>query len=129
MYPPADPQPPEGGRPQRLRGWLAQFPWLPSSAGLTRKLYLRIWLAVVVAITLLALLAGWLWRMDMERERAERPGREIVIYNAQGEVLGQAPVRPIGGPGRGAAGVSGDHPRWADPVCPVAQAAPCAGQA
>jgi signal transduction histidine kinase len=39
--------------------------------------------------------------MDLERERAERPGREIVIYDAQGEVLGQAPARPIGAPGHG----------------------------
>ena len=37
----------------------------------------------------------------MERERAERPGREIVIYDVQGEVLGQAPARPIGTPGHG----------------------------
>jgi signal transduction histidine kinase len=62
---------------------------------LTQRLYLRIWLAVVLAITLLALVAGWLWRMDMERERAERPGREIVVRNAQGDVLGQAPARPL----------------------------------
>lgn len=95
------PQPPDGTRRERLRWWLALFPLLPLPTVLTRKLYLRIWLAVVVAITLLALLAGWLWRMDMERERAERPGREIVIYDVQGEVLGQAPARPIGTPGHG----------------------------
>lgn len=95
------PQPPDGTRRARLRWWLALFPLLPLPSLLTRKLYLRIWLAVVVAITLLALLAGWLWRMDLERERAERPGREIVIYDVQGEVLGQAPARPIGTPGHG----------------------------
>lgn len=95
------PQPPDGTRRERLRWWLALFPLLPLPSLLTRKLYLRIWLAVVVAITLLALLAGWLWRMDLERERAERPGREIVIYDVQGEVLGQAPARPIGTPGHG----------------------------
>lgn len=95
------PQPPDGTRRERLRWWLALFPLFPLPTLLTRKLYLRIWLAVVVAITLLALLAGWLWRMDLERERAERPGREIVIYDVQGEVLGQAPARPIGIPGHG----------------------------
>lgn len=98
---PSTPPPPDDSRRARLRGWLARFALLPLPALLRRKLYLRIWLAVVVAITLLALLAGWLWRMDMERERAERPGREIVIYNAQGDVLGQAPARPLGAPGRG----------------------------
>ncbi|MDO9159764.1 MAG: hypothetical protein Q7U45_09970 [Burkholderiaceae bacterium] len=51
---------------------------------LSQRLYLRIWLTVVSVVAILALLAGWLWRMDMARERAERPGREIGVRNAQG---------------------------------------------
>lgn len=80
------------------QGWVRRWLW---PGLLARHLYLRIWLAVVTAITLLVVLVGWLWRMDMERERAERPGREIVLYNAQGEVLGQAPARPLRAPGHG----------------------------
>jgi signal transduction histidine kinase len=68
---------------------------------MSQRLYLRIWLAVVSALVVLTLVAGWLWRMDLERERAERPLREIVLYNAQGEVLGQAPARPMRAPGNG----------------------------
>ncbi|MDP3423264.1 MAG: ATP-binding protein [Burkholderiaceae bacterium] len=71
---------------------------------LSQRLYLRIWLTVVSVVAILALLAGWLWRMDMARERAERPGREIVVRNAQGEVLGQAPARPMRVPGAGGGG-------------------------
>ena len=81
-------------RRNRLRVWLALFPLFPLPQLLSRHLYVRIWLAVVSAVVLLTLLAGWLWRMDMERERAERPGREIVLRNGAGEVVGQAPARP-----------------------------------
>lgn len=66
-----------------------------------RRLYLSIWLAVVTALVVLSALAAWLWRLDAERQRAERPGREVIIYNAQGEVLGQAPARPLHAPGSG----------------------------
>ena len=59
-----------------------------------QRLYLRIWLAVVAAVAVLTLLAGWLSRMEAERERALRPGREIVLRNQAGEIVGQAPVRP-----------------------------------
>jgi signal transduction histidine kinase len=68
---------------------------------LSQRLYLRIWLAVVSALIILTLLASWLWQLDREREQADRPGREIIIYNAQGEVLGQAPARPVRMPGQG----------------------------
>ncbi len=67
---------------------------------LFQRLYLRIWLAVVGTIAVLALLAGWLSRMDAERERAMRPGREIVLLDAAGNILGQAPARPIRVPGQ-----------------------------
>jgi signal transduction histidine kinase len=99
----ANPEPPDPGlsRRNRLRTWLALFPLFPLPQLLTRRLYLRIWLAVVAAVVLLALLAGWLWRLDIERERAERPGREIVLLNAQGVVVGQAPARPVRAPGHG----------------------------
>jgi len=71
------------------------------STPLTQRLYIRIWLAVVAAIVLLTLVFGWIWRQEAERERAQRPGREIVLRNAQGEVLGQAQARGNRVPGQG----------------------------
>ncbi|KRH99469.1 HAMP domain-containing sensor histidine kinase [Curvibacter sp. PAE-UM] len=68
---------------------------------LTQRLYIRIWLAVVAAIVLLTLIFGWIWREEAERERAQRPGREIILRNAQGEVLGQAQTRGARVPGQG----------------------------
>ncbi len=67
-----------------------------------QRLYLRIWLAVVLAVVVLTLVAGWLGRQEAERERAQRPGREITIRNPAGDVLGQARARPTMVPGQGA---------------------------
>lgn len=67
---------------------------------LIQRLYLRIWLAVVGTVVVLAVLAGWMWRMESERERALRPGREIVLRDEAGTVIGQAPARPIRVPGQ-----------------------------
>ncbi len=71
------------------------------STPLSQRLYIRIWLAVVAAIVLLTLIFGWIWREEAERERAQRPGREIILRNAQGEVLGQAQTRGARVPGQG----------------------------
>ncbi len=68
---------------------------------LHQRLYLRIWLAVVATVVVLAVTAGWLAHMEAEHERAQRPGREIVLRNEAGEVIGQAPARPIRVPGQG----------------------------
>ena len=68
---------------------------------LPQRLYLRIWLAVVAAIVLLTLIFGWIWRQEAERERTQRPGREIILRDAQGEVLGIAQARPLRVPGQG----------------------------
>ena len=72
-----------------------------------QRLYLRIWFAVVAAIAAVTLIASWLWQMEAERiraererERAERPGREIVVRNQAGEILGQAPIRIARLPGQ-----------------------------
>lgn len=69
---------------------------------LHQRLYLRIWLAVVLAVVVLTLVAGWLGRQEAERERAQRPGREITIRNPSGDILGQARARPNVVPGQGA---------------------------
>jgi len=66
-----------------------------------QRLYLRIWLAVVGTVIVLTVLAGWLSRLEAENERALRPGREIVVRNDAGEILGQAPARPIRIAGQG----------------------------
>jgi signal transduction histidine kinase len=65
-----------------------------------QRLYLRIWLAVVGAVLLLMLLAGWLWRIEAERDRAMRPGREIILRDGAGNIVAQAPARPIRSPGQ-----------------------------
>lgn len=53
------------------------------------KLYVRIWLAVVLAVAVLTLLVGWAWRMA-----AEPPLREVVVRNAAGVVIGSGHSRP-----------------------------------
>ena len=55
---------------------------------LSRHLYLRIWLAVVLGVALLMALVGWAWRAAVEHNSAPQPAREWVVRNAQGEVLG-----------------------------------------
>ena len=69
------------------------------------RLYVRLWLAVVLAVLVLSMLVGWLMRTQAERIRAERvadiPAREVLMRNAQGEVIGKTTVQPVRVPGRG----------------------------
>ncbi|HEY8708930.1 MAG TPA: two-component sensor histidine kinase, partial [Burkholderiaceae bacterium] len=60
-------------------------------------IYLRIWLAVVVAVGVLTFAFGWLWRVNAE----QAPAREIFIRNEAGDVLGRAMQRPVRVPGMG----------------------------
>ncbi len=68
---------------------------------LGQRLYLRIWLAVVAAVAVVTLLLGWILQAQVEHERAQRPGRDVVVRNDMGQVLGQAKVRPVRVPGQG----------------------------
>jgi signal transduction histidine kinase len=52
------------------------------------KLYVRIWLAVVLAVAVLTLLVGWAWR-----QTTEPPLREVVVRNESGEVIGNGYAR------------------------------------
>jgi signal transduction histidine kinase len=63
-------------------------------------LYIRIWLAVVLSMAALTLIAGWILRMT-----AEPPMREVVVRNMDGEIVGRGQARfrqpdglPIEGP-------------------------------
>ncbi len=59
-------------------------------------LYLRLWLAVVLAVALLTLLVGFAWRYS-----AEPPLRDAVLFDADGQtVIGRGRSLPRG-PGRG----------------------------
>lgn len=74
--------------------------WNPFS----RRLYLRIWLAVVGGMAVLTLAMGWVWQLVAEQnlQSANPPPREIVLRSAQGEVVlrGQA-TRQAVEPGEG----------------------------
>ena len=67
------------------------------NAGWRFPLYLRIWLAVIVAVSLLTVAVGWLWRLNTEQV----PMREVIIRSADDVVLGQSMVRPTRVPGEG----------------------------
>lgn len=60
-------------------------------------LYLRIWLAVVLAVAMLTIVFGWLWSVNSEQP----PMRDVLIRNEAGEVLGQTRQRPVRVPGQG----------------------------
>lgn len=58
------------------------------SRALHLPLYVRIWLAVVLAVAVLTLLTGWVMRMT-----AEPPLREVMVRNAAGELVGEGKAR------------------------------------
>jgi two-component system, OmpR family, sensor kinase len=62
------------------------------------RLYVRIWLAVVIAVAVLTLLVGWAWRESAERKMAEMGTapvvREVLVKNAAGDMIGTATAAP-----------------------------------
>lgn len=62
------------------------------------RLYIRIWLAVVLAVAVLTFLVGWAWRMA-----SDAPLREVVARNQAGDVIGH---------GRARMGRSSTAPSW-----------------
>ncbi|PIY27864.1 MAG: two-component sensor histidine kinase [Comamonadaceae bacterium CG_4_9_14_3_um_filter_60_33] len=56
------------------------------------KLYVRIWLAVVLAVAVLILLVGWAWRLA-----AEPPLRDVEIRNQAGQIIGKGRSRANSG--------------------------------
>jgi signal transduction histidine kinase len=59
-----------------------------TTSRLQLPLYVRIWLAVVLAVALLTLLSGWILRVT-----ADPPLREVVVRNVEGEVVGKGLAR------------------------------------
>lgn len=73
--------------------WLGSF---------SRRLYLRIWLAVVGGVLVFALAVGLAWRWAAEQNQQQPPTREILITDGQGRVLVDGVgVRQRGDPGEG----------------------------
>ena len=69
---------------------------VPWHARFRVPLYFRIWLAVVLAVAVLTVAFGWLWRLNAE----QAPLREVIVRNEAGDVLGQVMTRPIREPGQ-----------------------------
>ena len=65
----------------------------------SRRLYLRIWLAVVVGVAVLTLLVGWAWRVAAEQNAAPQvpPAREVVMRSESGELLGRGTTQRLPG--------------------------------
>jgi two-component system OmpR family sensor kinase len=64
--------------------------WLSS---ISKHLYLRIWLAVVVGVAVLMLVVGWAWSLSVEHVAHNGPQgvRELQVRNEQGELLTAVP--------------------------------------
>ncbi|OYU30403.1 MAG: two-component sensor histidine kinase [Comamonadaceae bacterium PBBC2] len=61
--------------------------------GLSRHLYLRIWLAVVAGVAVLMLVVGWFWRASVEHNTPPPMPLDWVIMTPGGEVLGTSAPR------------------------------------
>lgn len=59
-----------------------------------KKLYVRIWLAVVLAVAVLTFMVGWAWRLA-----AEPPLREVIVRNEAGQIIGSGLARMKHPPG------------------------------
>ncbi|MES2243881.1 MAG: ATP-binding protein [Pseudomonadota bacterium] len=58
----------------------------------TSHLYVRIWLAVVATVVVLAFLVGAAWQLSTDPPQL--PIREVLVHNAAGDVIGRAQTRP-----------------------------------
>ena len=67
----------------------------------SRRLYLRIWLAVVAGVAVLTLVVGWAWRVAAEHNTPAPAPREVIVRNAAGDVIGSASAQPGYRPGMG----------------------------
>ena len=64
---------------------------------LTSRLYVRIWLAVVLTVAVLTVALGWAWRMSSD---VPPPQRELVVRNQAGQVIARAQSDPDRRPGQ-----------------------------
>ena len=60
----------------------------------SRRLYLRIWLAVVFGVAVLTAAVGWAWRVAADHSMPTLPPREVMVRNTAGELLGSAQTPP-----------------------------------
>jgi signal transduction histidine kinase len=67
----------------------------------SRRLYLRIWLAVVAGVAVLTLAVGWAWRVAAEHNAPAPAPREVMVRNTAGELIGVATAQPGRVPGSG----------------------------
>lgn len=58
----------------------------------TSHLYVRIWLAVVATVVVLAFLVGAAWQLSTDPPQL--PIREVLIHNNTGELIGKAQTKP-----------------------------------
>lgn len=67
----------------------------PTLPNILQRLYVRIWLAVLLAVAVLTLLVGWAWRMA-----TDPPLRDVEVRNRSGEIIGKGTTRrhPARGP-------------------------------
>ncbi|WP_397408609.1 ATP-binding protein [Polaromonas sp.] len=65
----------------------------------TSHLYVRIWLAVVASVVILAFLVGAAWQLSTDPPQL--PIREVLVHNQAGELIGKAQTRADRKPGDG----------------------------
>lgn len=58
----------------------------------SKRLYLRIWLAVVLGVAVVMLLVAWFWRLAEQHNSFHSAAREVIVRNALGEVIGTGPA-------------------------------------
>lgn len=68
-------------------------------ARFTSHLYVRIWLAVVATVVVLAFLVGAAWQLSTDPPQL--PIREVLVHNQAGEVIGRAQTKADRKPGDG----------------------------
>ena len=73
----------------------------PTLPALLQRLYVRIWIAVLLAVAVLTMLVGWAWRVA-----TDPPLRDVVVRNTSGQVIGHGVSRRAGAGGHRAPGPS-----------------------